>query len=83
MYSVYIIYSLKLDRYYIGHTEDISKRLSEHNSGLSVYTSKANDWDLKYKEDFFTREDAHKRELALKKKKSRKYIEYLIQNRQH
>jgi len=77
-YSVYIIYSAKLDRYYIGYSEDIVTRLDEHNSGISTYTSKANDWVIKYSEPFNSREEAMNRETAIKKKKSRKYIEWLI-----
>ena len=79
MYYVYIIYSAKLDRYYIGYTEDVDARLVQHNSGLSSFTSRASDWRVMYQEVFSSREEAHKRELAIKKKKSRKYIEWLIQ----
>ncbi|MCC6370692.1 MAG: GIY-YIG nuclease family protein [Bacteroidia bacterium] len=78
MYHLYIIYSVKLNRYYIGHTENLEKRLFEHNNGISTYTSKASDWELKYKEAFVTREESHKREREIKKKKSRVYIEKLI-----
>ena len=78
MYYVYIIYSKKLNRYYIGYTEDFLKRLVEHNSGISTYTSKANDWILKYIETHLNRLDAHRREMEIKGKKSRKYIEWLI-----
>jgi putative endonuclease len=74
----YIIYSAILDRYYVGHTEDLSVRLSQHNSGISTYTSKVSDWTLKYWEEFQTREDAHKREMDIKRKKSRNYIERVI-----
>ncbi|MFI5203785.1 MAG: GIY-YIG nuclease family protein [Flavobacteriales bacterium] len=77
MFYVYIIYSQKLDRYYVGHTEDLANRLLEHNSGISTYTSKANDWILKYKETFGNRVQAHTRELVIKRKKSRKYIEWV------
>jgi putative endonuclease len=70
MFYIYIIYSAKLDRYYVGYTADIEVRIVQHNSGLSSYTSKANDWKLVYKEQFTTREEAHKRELALKTKKA-------------
>ena len=52
--------------------------MDEHNTGMSTFTAKANDWVLLYKEAFESREDAHKRELEIKKKKSRKYIEWLI-----
>ena len=79
MYSVYIIYSKKLDRYYVGYTESIEKRLYEHNAGISTYTSKAEDWVLKYREEYAARSEAIKRESAIKKKKSRSYLEWLIE----
>ena len=80
MYHLYIIYSQKLDRYYVGHTADVALRLEQHNHGLSKFTSKATDWVLMYRETFGTRTQAHKRELEVKSKKSRKYIEWLIQS---
>jgi len=81
MYYLYIIYSNKLDRYYIGHTENIDKRIIEHNTGFSSYTSKAVDWILVYKEQFTERINASRREMELKRKRSRKYIEWMIQNK--
>ena len=78
IYTVYILYSALLDKYYIGQTEDITTRLSQHNSGRSPYTSGANDWTLMYTESFSTRPEAAQRERQIKKKKSRKYVEWLI-----
>jgi len=77
-YFVYIIYSKKLDRYYVGHTEDLDVRLIQHNSGFSTFTAKATNWVLVYKHEFETREEARGREFEIKKKKSRKYIEWII-----
>jgi putative endonuclease len=77
-YHIYIIYSHSLDKYYTGYTEDIALRINQHNLGISTFTAKASDWELKYSETFPTRESAMKRESAIKKKKSRKYIEWLI-----
>ena len=77
-YCVYIIYSPNLDRYYIGHTEDIVKRLGEHNSGMSTFTAKADDWIIKWKKAFESRNQALHEEKRIKNKKSRKYIEWLI-----
>jgi len=77
-YYCYIIYSESKDKYYVGHSEDVVKRLLQHNDGLSTFTAKASDWTLAYKEEFETREEAAKRERQIKKKKSRKYIEWLI-----
>ena len=77
-FFVYIIYSEKLDKYYIGYTEDIPVRLAQHNSGISTFTAKAADWILKCSEQQPTREAAMQREKQIKQKKSRKYIEWLI-----
>jgi len=41
MHFVYVIFSESLNRYYVGHTEDLEHRLEQHNSGLSKYTSRA------------------------------------------
>ena len=75
---VYIIYSAFLDKYYVGYSADLSKRMTEHNSGISTFTSKSSDWELKYTERFLDRQSAQAREREIKKKKSRKYIEWLI-----
>jgi putative endonuclease len=80
-YSCYILYSKKLDRYYLGHTDDITRRLQDHNAGISSFTSKADDWIVVYVEAFENREQARKREFELKKKKSRKYLEWLIMSK--
>ena len=76
-YCCYIIYSAKIDHYYIGHTENIDQRLTQHNSGVSSFTSKADDWIIVYRQEFETRKDARNREMEIKKKKSRKYIEWI------
>ncbi|OJW81348.1 MAG: hypothetical protein BGO69_13690 [Bacteroidetes bacterium 46-16] len=78
IFTLYIIYSQKLDRYYTGHTSDIDMRITQHNSGISDFTSVTNDWKVVYSETYATREEARKREAAIKKKKSRKYIEWLV-----
>ena len=46
-YYLYIIYSKKSDRYYVGHSDNYSERIIQHNNGISTYTSKASDWVLK------------------------------------
>ena len=37
MYYIYIIYSTKLDRYYVGYTADINKRLVDHVIQASLH----------------------------------------------
>ena len=77
-FIVYIIYSSTLDRYYVGYTTDLEKRINEHKTGISSYTSRCSDWVLKYTESCADRQTAMRREKEIKNKKSRKYIEKLI-----
>ena len=78
MFKVYILYSSQIDQYYVGHTQDIEDRLMRHNSGSSLSTKKGKPWILMYTESFDTRSEAMIREKAIKKMKSRAYIEQLI-----
>jgi|JI102314DRNA_FD_contig_71_100317_length_346_multi_2_in_0_out_0_1 putative endonuclease len=83
MYFIYILYSKRINKYYIGCTENLNKRLEEHNAGLSNFTSKGVPWVRVYFEQLETLSEARKREIEIKKKKSRKYIEFLVSNRAH
>ena len=77
-FYVYILYSADIDQYYVDHTADLTDRLFRHTHSSSKATKKANDWKLVYTETFATKAEAYKREMAIKKKKSRKYIEWII-----
>ena len=54
--------------YYIGHTDNIDKRMSEHNLGLINGCYTKNKWPLKlvYLEVFSTRDDAFHAERQVK-----------------
>ena len=75
---VYILYSKKIDKYYVGACMDLRRRLYEHNLGHSKFTSTGTPWDLVYQEEFKDLSLAKRREALIKKMKSRKYIEGLI-----
>lgn len=45
-YSVYIIYSKSLDKYYKGCTSNLNRRLKDHNLGYSTYTKSGVPWVL-------------------------------------
>ena len=79
-YFTYILQSEKDGSYYIGQTEDIEKRLEDHNLGISKYTSRRNPWKLVYYEVFGTREEAIKREGFLKRQRNRDFYKKLIEN---
>jgi putative endonuclease len=78
MYYTYILYSTKVDKYYVGYTHNLDLRLEHHNSGWGKYSSAGIPWTLVYFEEFESRSEAMKRENDIKKKKSRNYIEKLI-----
>ena len=77
-FFVYIIYSDSIDRYYVGQTEDLAKRLNDHQTGHSKYTKTGKPWVLKWSRSFPTRSEAVKEETRIKKQKSRLFIESLI-----
>jgi putative endonuclease len=78
MAFVYIIYSEKIYKYYVGACTDLQRRLYEHNIGHSKFTATGIPWKLLYSEEFIDLPAAKKREMQIKKMKSRKYIENLI-----
>ncbi len=74
----YILYSSKIDRYYVGLTKDLEWRLERHNLGWGKYTKRGITWKIVYTETYSTKTEALKREKEIKNNKSRKYIEGLI-----
>jgi len=66
MFYVYVVRSEKLGQYYIGQTDNVERRIREHNSRKSFFTSRADDWKLIYYEAFTTRSKAMTREKRLK-----------------
>ena len=70
---MYILFSEKVNKYYIGACIDLERRLHEHNIGHSKFTSTGIPWQLKYKEEFATVQEAKRRELTIKKMKSKVY----------
>ncbi|MBD1396745.1 GIY-YIG nuclease family protein [Pontibacter sp. JH31] len=74
----YILYSEKTDRYYVGSCQDMEIRLAQHNAGRNTSTKAGAPWVLRYSETYPTSQLARARETEIKRKKSRRYIEYLI-----
>lgn len=47
MYFVYILQSIdNPDQLYVGSTQDLRKRLTNHNAGTTLHTSKFKPWKL-------------------------------------
>jgi putative endonuclease len=78
MFAVYLIYSSKLDKYYIGSTSDLHDRLLKHNRKSKGFSSPGRPWVLLYSESFDNKKDAMSREKQLKSWKNRQRLENLI-----
>lgn len=79
MFFVYILESEHDGSYYIGFSAEPDRRLQDHNQGKSRYTRLKCPWKRVHIESFALKKDALKREKYIKRMKSRKYIQSLIQ----
>ena len=80
MRYVYIIYSRKLQKKYIGRTDDLRERMGKHNNGYTAFTSRGVPWKLIYYESFFNKKDAVAEELFLKSGKGRERLKFLLKH---
>jgi len=65
-YSIYVLWSVKLKKRYTGCTENLEKRILEHNAGKQRSTRGGIPWNLLYIENYNTLSEARKRESYLK-----------------
>ena len=83
-FSVYILYSSTLDKYYVGYTGDsLEERLRKHNTQHKGFTGGLGDWIIRHIETFELKTDATRRERQIKNWKSRRLIEKLIADSEH
>lgn len=66
MYHVYVMQSLASGRRYIGSTEDLERRLADHNRGKNFSVRGRGPFRIVYTETFATRTEAEARERRLK-----------------
>ncbi len=78
MHYVYVLKSQKDKKYYIGATNDIQRRLAEHNSRCTKSTKSRGPFELIYCEKFDKKEIAIKREKFFKTGDGRKVLKSLI-----
>ncbi len=78
MHYVYILYSIKCQRFYVGYSTDVAARLARHNKGMVTATKDCTPYELKAFKAFNSAIEAKQEEYKIKKMKSRKYIEFLV-----
>ena len=78
MWRVYYLYSKKINKYYIGKTNDLKRRLNEHNRGQSFFTRNFSDFILIYTEECVDYRQGRVREKYLKSGCGKKFLRSLI-----
>ena len=78
MYTVYVLKSLKNNRLYTGSTNNIERRLKEHNGGHIGYTKFTRPFSLLYREEYPSRSEAYIRERFLKSGKGREFLKKIL-----
>lgn len=78
MFYVYVLKSLKNNRLYIGSTNNIKRRLKEHNSGKSKYTQSTRPFKLVYIEKYLTKSETVRHELSLKSGQGRIWLKEVL-----
>ncbi len=78
---VYILFSEKLNKYYVGTTDDTERRIEEHNNikYKNSFTSLGIPWTMAYTIICQSSSQAYKIENHIKAMHSKKYIQNLIQ----
>jgi putative endonuclease len=79
-YYVYILFSERIGKYYVGYSEFPEKRLEFHYSELNkIWSKRGQPWRLEKVISFSSKTEALKAERYIKNKKSVSYISRIIQ----
>ncbi|HRI45122.1 MAG TPA: GIY-YIG nuclease family protein [Fimbriimonadaceae bacterium] len=81
MWTVYVLQSESSGRFYVGHTDDLARRVPEHNNGQTKSTRNRGPWNIFHTETFDSKSQAYARERQIKSWKSRRSILQLVERR--
>ena len=77
IFYVYMLKSVnnKINRSYVGYTNNLNLRLKKHNSGKGAKSTRGYKWKIIFKKRFYDKRSAMSFEYKLKKdQKKRKYL---------
>jgi putative endonuclease len=80
MFFVYVLISKIDNNFYIGLTQNVEKRLTEHNSGKNISTKHRRPLILIYYEAYLNKVDASGRETFLKSGSGHSYLNKQLKN---
>ena len=79
MFVVYVLYSERFDKIYVGFTSNLEQRLKSHNElGKKGWTIRFRPWTVIYTEQYDDKSIAIKREQQSKSGQGREFIRSLI-----
>lgn len=78
MFTVYVLKNSTSRKHYIGSTNDLTRRISEHNRGQTKSTKQKGTWEIVYKEEYNTNLEAKRREKQIKSYKGGNGFKRLI-----
>jgi len=79
-YCVYVLYSIKDDKFYIGFTEDLKRRLTEHFQGNSKSTGSRRPFHLVFCEYYLSKVDAMRREKYFKTTAGKRALRLMLKD---
>ncbi|MHC4441633.1 MAG: GIY-YIG nuclease family protein [Planctomycetota bacterium] len=78
MFWVYVLRSLKTGRRYVGSSDNVDRRLVEHNTGQSKSTRHGIPWKVIYTEACKDRSEAVRRERYFKTGRGREDLDRML-----
>lgn len=78
MYYVYVLFSLKDQKFYIGFSTDVTRRFKEHSQGKNTSTKPRRPFELIYYEAHYAKADAQKRERYFKTTKGKATLKQML-----
>lgn len=80
MYYIYALYNKKLDKIYIGFTNNLKQRIQDHKNNKVHTTYRMGEIKLIYYEACLSKKDAQTRESQLKTGFGRSYLRRRLKN---
>ncbi len=81
MFTVYVLRSKSTGKLYIGQSNNLERRLLEHQSGIARYTRGRGPWELIFTETHANRGEAMRKEQFLKSGQGRAFLKDLLNGR--
>jgi len=77
-FTVYLLWSERIQKYYTGHTECISRRITEHNRGKNRSTVKGMPWEITCLQEVSSLQEAIKLESKIKKRGAGRFLDDIL-----